>query len=71
MNDTATSGVRARQDPLRARYKTAPQDASITDRAKAAGGTDTDPFHGRVMPGSVDYGVVWPFGIHRAVGGYP
>jgi uncharacterized OsmC-like protein len=62
--------VRARQDPLRARYKDVPKDASITDRARAVGGMDTDPFHGSVVPGSVDYGVVWPFGIHRAVGGY-
>jgi len=30
---------------------------------------ETDPFHGMVVPGSQDYGVVWPFGIHRAVGG--
>ena len=26
-------------------------------------------FHGYVVPGSEDYGVVWPFGIHRAVAG--
>jgi uncharacterized OsmC-like protein len=70
MKDVQMQGVRARQDPLRARYKSDPQDAAITDRAKAIGGTGTDPFHGRVIPGSVDYGVEWPFGIHRAVGGY-
>jgi uncharacterized OsmC-like protein len=70
MTDPVMQGVRARQDPLRARYRSAPQEASITDRARAIGGTGTDPFHGRVVPGSVEYGVEWPFGIHRAVGGY-
>jgi hypothetical protein len=62
--------VRSRQDPLRKHYKVSPEDARITDRAKTTGGTGTDPFHGNVVPGSEDYGVVWPFGIHRAVGGF-
>lgn len=64
------SSVRERQDPLRERYKAVPEEASITDRARTTGGTDTDPFHGFVVPGSDDLGVKWSFGIHHAVGGY-
>lgn len=62
--------VRGRQDPLRERYKTAPGEAWITDRARAEWVADDDPFHGRIVLGSQDYGAVWPFGIHRAVGGF-
>src|SRR5262245_55864614 len=61
--------VRARQDPLRARYQEAPQEALIVDRARTRDGVAADPFHGFVVPGSKDYGVVWPFAIHSAVGG--
>ncbi|HEX9039143.1 MAG TPA: OsmC family protein [Ktedonobacterales bacterium] len=61
--------VRARQQPLRDRYKVAPADAMISDRARAINGVETDPFHGTVVAGSQDYGLVWPYGIHRAVGG--
>jgi len=69
MNPGNPSHARARQDPLRARYKEVAQDAWITDRARTVDGVKTDPFHGCVVPGSRDYGVVWPFGIHAAVGG--
>lgn len=62
--------VRRRQDPLRERYRTEPNGALITDRARAIKGTETDPFHGFFAPGSQDYGIVWPFGIHGAVGGF-
>jgi uncharacterized OsmC-like protein len=65
----AGTDVRSRQDPLRKHYKVSPEDAVITDRAITTGGTGMDPFHGKVVPGSEDHGVVWPFGIHRAVGG--
>lgn len=61
--------VRTRQAPLRELYEKTPEKALITDRGRATGGLDTDPFHGYVKPGSKDYGVVWPFGIHRAIGG--
>src|SRR5574342_492627 len=61
--------VRSRQDPLRKRYREFPEEAKITDRAKTIGGTESDPFHGKVVPGSEDHGVVWSFGIHRAIGG--
>jgi uncharacterized OsmC-like protein len=64
------TGVRERQDPLRERYRAAPEKAAITDRARSTGGVETDPFHGHVVPGSNDYGVKWSFGIHNAVGGF-
>jgi uncharacterized OsmC-like protein len=61
--------VRQRQEPLRDRYKHAPDEASIVDRAATKDGIVSDAFHGYVAPGSKDYGIVWPFGIHEAVGG--
>lgn len=70
MADRAESKVRLRQEPLRERYKVAPEEALITDRARTIRGVQTDPFHGYVAPGSQDYGAEWPIGIHRAVGGY-
>jgi uncharacterized OsmC-like protein len=70
MTEVNTADARARQNPLRERYKQAPDEALITDLARTTGGVDTDPFHGQVVPGSQDYGIVWPFSIHRAVGGY-
>ena len=70
MTEKNVMAVHARQDPLRERYKDAPEEAVITDRARTTGGVDTDPFHGHVVVGSEDHGVVLPFGIHPAVGGY-
>lgn len=70
MAESTAHDVRSRQDPLRERYKTAPAEAMITDHARTKDGTRIDPFHGRVVPGSKDYGIDWPFGIHHAVGGY-
>lgn len=70
MSQANSSVVRERQDPLRDRYKENPKEAWITDRGRTTDGVDTDPFHGYVKPGSKDYGVVWPFAIHAAVGGY-
>lgn len=61
--------VRARQEPLRARYRDEPGEALITDRARTTGGAALDAFHGEIVPGSEDYGVLWKFGIHRAIGG--
>ncbi|MGD8318930.1 MAG: OsmC family protein [Gemmatimonadota bacterium] len=68
---TARGGglARSRQDPLCQTYRSEPRRARITDRARAVEGVTLDPFHGRVVPGSRDYGVSWPFGIHEAVGG--
>ena len=70
MREAKTVNVRTRQHPLRERYKEAPGDALIADRAKTTGGVATDPFHGSVVPGSQEYGIVWPFSIHSVVGGY-
>lgn len=74
MNQTTAAGksttVRERQDPLIAVYHKEPGRAQITDRARTFGGTETDPFHGNVVLGNDDTGLVLPFGIHRAVGGY-
>jgi uncharacterized OsmC-like protein len=70
MSQTQRAGVRERQHPLRERYQQTPAAATITDRGRTVGGTQTDPFHGRVVPGSQDYGIEWPFGVHSAVGGY-
>jgi hypothetical protein len=69
MVEAKTVDVRARQNPLRERYNEAPEDALITDRARTTGGVEMDPFHGSVVPGSKEYGIVWPFSIHHAVGG--
>lgn len=62
--------VRQRQDPLREEYQTEPGKARITDRARSIRGVETDPFYGFFAPGSQDYGITRPFGIHRAVGGF-
>src|SRR5689334_9970228 len=70
MSVDQTNVVRERQHPLRQRYLDAPEDARITDHARSERGVTTDPFHGYVVPGSKDYGITWPFGIHYAVGGY-
>lgn len=70
MAEQEVASVRKRQDPLRERYKASPEDAAITDQARTAGGTETDPFHSFVVPGAEPVGVKWPLGIHRAVGGY-
>jgi len=70
MNEIKNSNVRSRQAPLRERYEEKPEEALIADRGRTTGGLGTDPFHGYATPGSEDYGVVWPFGIHRAIGGY-
>ena len=62
--------VEDRQMQLYDRYGDAPGEAMITDGAKTTSGTETDPFHGVIEPGTQDYGVVWEFGIHSAVGGF-
>jgi len=67
--DSTVTDIAARQDPLRERYKIAPEEAMITDRARTAEGRLEDPVHVWCVPGSRDYGVRWPLGIHQAVGG--
>ena len=43
--------VKQRQDPLRERYRTAPNKARITDSAKTAMDKSEDPFHATVARG--------------------
>lgn len=62
--------VLSRQEPLRKRYRESAGEARITDRARTADGTQTDPFHGNVVSGSEEYALASPFGIHQAIGGY-
>lgn len=62
------SRVRERQDPLRRSYRTEPERARITDRARTVSRRLDDPFHGDLVPGD-GYDALWSFGIHRAVGG--
>jgi len=60
--------VKARHEGLRERYREAPADAWIRDRARAVHDQDDDPFHGVVRVGEHDVGEM-RFGIHRALGG--
>ena len=69
MDETVTSEVCARQDPLRARYRKAPAEALITDYACTVYDAGHDAFHGRVVPGGDRRDSVFDFGIHSAVGG--
>ena len=61
-----TISVQERQRPLRARYKTDPAAAWVTDHARTRSADPRDPFHFIVEPGD---GVQLPVGVHRAVGG--
>ncbi|SEP24064.1 Uncharacterized OsmC-related protein [Salinihabitans flavidus] len=67
MSKTMTALVKERQEPLQDRYKTAPDEARITDHAIAESGA-ADPFHGTVKVGD-GQSAPWDFGIHRAIGG--
>jgi len=66
---TPTMDIRARQDPLKKRYQTAPEQAMITDRGRTISRDLADPVHVWANPGSQDYGVQWLLGIHEAVAG--
>lgn len=70
MKSQKTESVKKRQHPLQNHYREIPEDAKITDKAITTGYDLGDPWHGRIKPGSVDHGVEWKFGVHRAVGGY-
>jgi len=70
MKSQSAEPVQKRQQPLQEHYKESPEDAMITDRAITTGYDLNDPWHGRIKPGSIDHGVAWKFGVHRAVGGY-
>lgn len=67
MSKTMIALVKERQEPLQDRYKTAPDEARITDHAIAQSG-DADPVHGTVKVGD-GQSAPWDFGIHRANGG--
>ena len=56
------------QTPLRARYKSSPGTALVTDHARTTGTDPRDPFHANVEP-MTGCGVTVPVGVHRAVGG--
>jgi uncharacterized OsmC-like protein len=64
----ASGLVKARHEGLRERYREAPSDAWIRDRARTVYDQDGDPFHGVVRAGEHDVGEV-RFGIHGALGG--
>jgi uncharacterized OsmC-like protein len=68
MASNGRSLVRQRQAPLRARYARDPEDAVIRKRAHTVDGGSADALHGLVAP-DARYGVTWPYGIDRAVGG--
>ena len=69
MNNHTVGLVKQRQDPLRERYRTAPQEAWIVDGATTTQDKSKDAFHSSVVPGK-GYDLLWRVGIHRAVGGY-
>ncbi len=68
-NTRSPSLVRERQDPLRRRYRSTPDEALIVDKAVTLDREPFDPLHGWLDPGD-GYGAHWRFGIHRAVGGF-
>ncbi len=57
-----------RQEALHRHYIDVPEDAWISDHARALPGQSTDPFHGEVEPAN-NGGARYRHGIHRAVGG--
>jgi uncharacterized OsmC-like protein len=63
-----SSLVGRRQAPLRARYLRDPALATIVKWAGTHVGPGGDALHGLVTP-DPRYGVSWPYGIDRAVGG--
>jgi uncharacterized OsmC-like protein len=68
MVELERSMVRRRQAPLRARYRRDPEQATIVKRAGTRAGEGGDALHGLVVP-DPGYGVSWPYGVDRAVGG--
>lgn len=56
------------QKPLRARYGTTPEQATVTDHARTCGPSPADPFHTTVEPMD-GCGVMIPIGTHAALGG--
>jgi uncharacterized OsmC-like protein len=69
MADHVKRIAKQRQDPLRERYRTAPDEGRIVDGAKTVMNASEGPFHATVVAGD-GQGGPWHAGIHRAVGGY-
>jgi uncharacterized OsmC-like protein len=61
--------MRARQKPLRARFRERPADATVTDVARTVPHASTDVLHGTVIPGNRDDATPVRYGVHWAVGG--
>ena len=70
MNTQRTNLVSTRQDPLCIHYKTVPEDALITDKAKTISNVEGNPFRGTVKIGQDEHAVSLQYGLHSAVGGY-
>lgn len=66
--DAPAVDVRARQAPLRARYRQDPASALVVDRAVVRSQGLADPLHGRVRAGSTALADI-DFAVHRAIGG--
>ncbi len=60
--------VYAVQKPLKAKYQSAPELATVVDHARTSGDVAADPFHSRVEPMD-GCGVSIPVGVHAGVGG--
>jgi uncharacterized OsmC-like protein len=69
MNNSSSGIAKQRQDPLRERYRMAPNEAWIVDGAATVANGAEDPFHCTVAAGQ-GCDPPWQVGIHRAVGGY-
>lgn len=68
MTATQEVSLTQRQEALHRHYTDVPDDAWITDHARAMPGQSGDPVHGQVEPANND-GRRFSYGIHRAVGG--
>jgi uncharacterized OsmC-like protein len=66
--------IRTEQARLRALYRERPGDAMIHKKVRSGPADGRDAFHGAIVPENTHdpeapYGVVWSFGLDRAVGG--
>lgn len=65
---TTQSRVRESQDPLRARYREAPEEAWVVDRAVTRTKEAGDPFHAEIEYGTAARANM-DIGVHASVGG--
>lgn len=68
MSATIEPSIVERQEALHRHYIDVPEDAWITDHARAMPGRSVGTVHGEVEPANND-GLRYRYGIHRAVGG--